>query len=72
MKTSQNATAHAVVHLNTRDLANRWRVSDATLRNWRWAGRGPCWMKLEGRAIYRLADVESYEAAHLQSTVMGG
>ena len=28
-------------------------------------GRGPAFMKLEGRVIYRVEDVESYEADNL-------
>jgi hypothetical protein len=43
-------------------------MSETTLRNWRWSGRGPVALKLGGRVVYRLSDVEAFEAAHLQSS----
>jgi hypothetical protein len=48
-------------HLNQIDLANRWKLSPRTLERWRWAGEGPRFMKLGGRVVYRLEDIEEYE-----------
>ena len=65
-----------VKHLNQADLADRWDVAEATLERWRSDGTGPIYMKLQGRVLYRLEDVEAFEAESLrQSTsdrVRGG
>jgi hypothetical protein len=53
-------------HLRQIDLARRWAVSEQTLANWRWRKKGPPHLKIGGRILYRLADVEQYEAQHLQ------
>jgi hypothetical protein len=51
-------------HLNQVELGRRWNVSPRTLENQRWKRRGPAYLKLEGRVVYRLKDVEEYERAH--------
>ena len=48
--------------LTQRELAHRWRLSGRTLEKWRWTKKGPAHVKLGGRIVYRLADVEAYEA----------
>jgi predicted site-specific integrase-resolvase len=50
-----------VIHMNQRQLANRWCVSEATLERWRSEGIGPQYLKLGGRVMYREVDVEAYE-----------
>jgi hypothetical protein len=50
-------------HLNQVELARRWRISPRTLERWRWSGHGPPYMKIGGRVVYRLADIEAFEAA---------
>lgn len=50
--------------LSPKELADRWRCSVGWLANQRSAGRGPTYLKLSGRVLYRLADVEDYEVAH--------
>ena len=52
-------------HLRQKDLAERWHVSPRTLERWRWIGEGPQFLKVGGRVIYRLEDVETYERDHL-------
>jgi hypothetical protein len=47
--------------LNQIDLARRWRISPRTLERWRWLGEGPQYLKLGGRVLYRVADIEAYE-----------
>lgn len=64
-------------HLNQGELADRWNVSAATLERWRTAGIGPVFLKLQGRVLYRIEDIESYEAQCLrkstsQTLVAGG
>lgn len=55
----------SVKHLNQRQLAERWSVSTASLDRWRSEGIGPMFLKLHGRIVYRLEDVEAFEANHL-------
>jgi hypothetical protein len=57
-----------VNHLSQSELATRWRMSMRTLERWRWLGEGPCFIKLGGRVVYRLADIEAFEAAKLRDS----
>lgn len=50
-------------HLKQRDLANRWNISPRTLERWRWTGEGPAYVKIGGRVVYRLEDIEAFEAS---------
>lgn len=54
-------------HLNTVDLARRWKYSPKTLENLRWRNEGPPYLKIKGRILYRLEDIEAYEAQHLRN-----
>jgi len=47
--------------LNQIDLSRRWKISLRTLERWRWLGEGPRYLKLGGRVLYRVADIEAYE-----------
>lgn len=42
-------------------LANRWNITIATLSQWRWSGRGPRYLKLGRKVMYRLQDIENFE-----------
>ncbi len=57
-----------VKHLNQRQLADRWNVSEASLERWRFAGIGPVYLKLQGRVLYRVEDVEAYETGCLRKS----
>lgn len=57
-----------VVHLNQKQLAARWSISEATLERWRSVRIGPKFLKLCGRVAYRQVDIEVYEASCLQSS----
>jgi predicted site-specific integrase-resolvase len=57
-------------HLNQNQLAERWGISPRTLEQWRWVGQGPVHLKLGGRVVYRLQDVEHYEAQHLHANTV--
>ncbi len=61
-----------VEHLNQGELAARWRISPRTLERWRWLGQGPRYLKIGGRVIYRLDDIETYETAQLRRSTAGG
>jgi hypothetical protein len=58
----------AVQHFNQVELSRRWRLSPRTLERWRFQGTGPQYFKVGGRVVYRLEDVEAYEAEQLQAT----
>ena len=55
-------------HLNQRELAERWNISARSLERWRWIGEGPRFLKLGGRVVYRLEDIERYEAEQLRDS----
>ena len=57
----------AIKHLNQIDLSIRWNISHRTLERWRRTGYGPAFIKMGGRVIYRLEDVEAFEAAKLRN-----
>jgi hypothetical protein len=55
-------------HFNQVQLARRWSISPRTLERWRWLGQGPQYLKIGGRVVYRLDDVEAYEAQQARSS----
>jgi predicted site-specific integrase-resolvase len=55
-------------HLNQRELAERWGISARTLERWRWVGARPRFLKLGGRVVYRLEDIEAYESEQLRDS----
>ena len=57
-----------IAHLSQVKLAQRWDISPRTLERWRWLGQGPKFLKLGGRVVYRIQDVENYEAEQLRSS----
>jgi transcriptional regulator with XRE-family HTH domain len=61
------ATASEIRHLTQAQLAQRLGVSQRTLEGWRYRGKGPAYLRLEGRIAYRLADVERFELECLQT-----
>ena len=54
------------VHLNQIELARRWRMSPRSLEANRSLGLPPKFLKIGGRVVYRLTDIEAYEAAQLR------
>ncbi len=56
-----------IKHLNQIELSRRWSLSPRTLERWRWLGQGPRYLKIGGRVVYRLEDVEAYEAENVHS-----
>ena len=60
--------ADKVKHLNQGHLADRWDMSEATLERWRTEGIGPVFLKLQGRVLYRLEDVEAFESESLRKS----
>ena len=58
-------------NLDQKELAKRWLISPRTLEQWRWQGRGPRYLKIGGRVIYPLSEVEAFEAARLHANTFG-
>lgn len=54
--------------MNQLELAVRWGISHRTLERWRWTGEGPKFLKVGGRVVYRLSDVEEYEQSIVRSS----
>ena len=58
--------------LTPKELCERWKVADNTLRKWRVANVGPAYIKLgEGRnseVRYRIDDVEAFEKSNRFTT----
>jgi hypothetical protein len=55
----------APVLLTQKLLARRWHISHRTLERWRCEAAGPPYVRLVGRVLYRLEDIERYEREHL-------
>jgi hypothetical protein len=53
-------------HLTQFELAERWRLSGRTLEKWRQTRRGPRYLRVGGRVLYPVEEVERFEAANLR------
>ena len=51
--------------LTEKMLADRWVCSVARLQRWRTVGEGQPYLKIVGKVLYRLKDIEAYEEASL-------
>jgi hypothetical protein len=40
------------------------------LERWRWIGTGPKFLKVGGRVVYRIEDIEAYEAEQLRTSTL--
>jgi len=61
-----------ISHFNQAELAFRWRISPRTLERWRCSKTGPIFLKIGGRVIYRVEDIEAFEKASIRHTVAMG
>jgi hypothetical protein len=59
-----------VKHLNQVELSRRWNISPRTLERWRWLKQGPGYLKIGGRVVYRMSDVELFEVAQLHHSAL--
>lgn len=46
-------------------LALRWHCSTSRLQRWRADQKGPAYLKIGGKVLYRLEDLRHYEKAHI-------
>jgi hypothetical protein len=65
---SHDPSTRPTRHLGQKELARRWNLSHRTLERWRSHGDGPRFLKLNGRCLYRLEDVELFEQARLKAS----
>lgn len=65
-RSPSNQPSPAKRHLNQIELSRRWSLSPRTLERWRWLRQGPDYLKVGGRIVYRLEDIEAYETAQLR------
>lgn len=54
-------------HLDQTALAARWLISPRTLEQWRWQGRGPRYLKIGRRVVYRECDILDFEDASIRA-----
>lgn len=59
------------VLLSPRQLAARWGLSEKTLERWRMLGTGPVFLKLGGRVLYRIDEVEAHEQQRTRRCTAG-
>ncbi len=46
---------------NQHELAKRWHLSPRTLERFRYEKKGPPYVKIGGRVVYRVTDIVEYE-----------
>jgi len=60
-RSAQTESPFEVRHLNQKQLARRWHLSHRTLERWRCQGQGPVWLKVGGRVLYTMENIQDYE-----------
>lgn len=59
-----------ILHLTTKELAERWRMKPDTLEHWRIRGDGPKFIRFGGRKVlYPITEVEAFERACMHTSV---
>lgn len=54
------------------ELARRWKLSPRTLERFRYEKKGPPYIKIGGRVVYRVSDIEAFEQDGLVLPVIYG
>ena len=54
--------------LTTKELADRWRVTEKSVLKWRKEGKAPPFYTIHNRILYKLADVQELEQAKRKTT----
>lgn len=60
-----------MIKITQEQLAQRWHLSPRTLEQWRWLGKGPKFLKIGARVLYREEDVEAWEASQVCQNTSG-
>ena len=53
--------------LTSKELSDRWRLSDQTLANWRHAGKGPPFTRVGSRVLYPIDGINAFENEKLST-----
>lgn len=69
-KKSATTVTTPIRHIDQDAVAQRWGVSPRTLERWRWIGAGPRFLKIGGRVVYRVEDIEAYEVDQLRTSTL--
>ena len=69
-KTSVSTVTNPIRHIDQDAVAERWCISPRTLERWRWTGQGPRFLKIGGRVVYRVEDIESFESEQLRTSTL--
>ncbi len=54
------------IFITEAELAARWRHSQRSLQRWRAVGKGPRAIRIGRRVVYRVAEVEAFEAGAVE------
>lgn len=46
--------------LTSKEVSRLWEISPHTLRKWRWEGKGPQFVKLGHRVLYKESAIKEY------------
>ena len=57
----QPESSDVVRYLTQKQLARRWSMSHRTLERWRCLSRGPVWLKIGGKVLYKIEDIMGFE-----------
>jgi len=47
--------------LTPEELASKWNISESTLSQWRWTGKGPKFVKIARQITYKIKEIEAFE-----------
>jgi hypothetical protein len=69
MNLNQTTAMYSADFLTPAQLLDRWKqsVTLATLATWRSRNTGPAYVKVGGKVLYRVSDVEAYEKKNTRS-----
>jgi len=68
LKQSVHGLPFTTTHFDQQQLADSWGLSPKTLERWRVLGAGPKYIRLPGKGIYRMCDIEGYKNECLVSS----
>lgn len=54
------------IYLTSKEVAIRWKLTPETMKKWRCAGKSPPYRKLGGRILYKIEEIERFEAEALR------
>ena len=66
-KRSQDHLGEPRYFMTEEELAARWRHSLRSLQRWRADGNGPKHTRIGRRVVFRVADIEAFEAKHMRA-----